>query len=51
MIQTSYSFSAVCFFFLKTSSAAGHICRHLQEKRWTKCLQSVRRRGFVFSFI
>ncbi|KAM0029508.1 putative NADH dehydrogenase [ubiquinone] 1 alpha subcomplex subunit 12 [Helianthus debilis subsp. tardiflorus] len=32
----------------KGLQSADHICRHLQEKRWTKGLQSARRRGFVF---
>ncbi|MFS7906887.1 hypothetical protein Hanom_Chr01g00064471 [Helianthus anomalus] len=36
------------FFAGKGLQSADHICRYLQEKRWTKCLQSVRRRGFVF---
>ncbi|MFS7951904.1 hypothetical protein Hanom_Chr07g00600701 [Helianthus anomalus] len=39
---------AVCFFCRKRLQSADHICRHLQEKSWTKCLQSARRRGFVF---
>ncbi|KAJ0458485.1 hypothetical protein HanIR_Chr15g0785631 [Helianthus annuus] len=34
----------------KGLQSADHICRHLQEKRWTKCLQSARRRGFVFLY-
>ncbi|KAJ0827962.1 hypothetical protein HanRHA438_Chr17g0831811 [Helianthus annuus] len=45
-------FSKVLFVFSagKGLQSADHICRHLQEKRWTKCLQSARRRGFVFFF-
>ncbi|MFS8025324.1 hypothetical protein Hanom_Chr16g01473611 [Helianthus anomalus] len=43
-------FIKVVFVFLdpKGLQSADHICRHLQEKRWTKGLQSARRRGFVF---
>ncbi|MFS7895494.1 hypothetical protein Hanom_Chr00s002928g01707071 [Helianthus anomalus] len=34
------------FYVEKGLQSADHICKHLQEKRWTKCLQSARRRGF-----
>ncbi|MFS7960763.1 hypothetical protein Hanom_Chr08g00706851 [Helianthus anomalus] len=34
----------------KCLQSADHICRHLQEKRWTKCLQSARGRWFVFLY-
>ncbi|MFS8010879.1 hypothetical protein Hanom_Chr14g01302161 [Helianthus anomalus] len=39
-----------CLFFpdAKSLQSENHICTYLQEKRWTKGLQSVRRRGFVF---
>ncbi|KAM0034969.1 putative RNA recognition motif domain, nucleotide-binding alpha-beta plait domain superfamily [Helianthus debilis subsp. tardiflorus] len=42
--------SKVLFVFSagKGLQSADHICSHLQEKRWTKCLQSARRRWFVF---
>ncbi|KAJ0537255.1 hypothetical protein HanIR_Chr09g0450601 [Helianthus annuus] len=45
--------SLVLFVFSvgKGLQSADHICRHLQEKRWTKCLQSARRREFVFFYI
>ncbi|KAL4580117.1 hypothetical protein LXL04_016297 [Taraxacum kok-saghyz] len=40
---TNFQLSASSYQLIKRLQSADHICKPLQKKRWTKCLQSVRR--------